>query len=135
MYFCGMETNRQKKVAGVLQRDLVDVIQKALMQAGVKNIIVSVSKVNVTTDLSQAKVYLSIFPHDKASEILKEVSAVKPFIKHEIANRTRHQLRRMPELQFYVDDSLEYIDGIDKSLKGSEDPIQNPDLLPRRKKS
>lgn len=130
-----METNRQKKVAGVLQRDLVDVIQKALMEAGVKNIIVSVSKVNVTTDLSQAKVYIGVFPHDKASEILKEVSAVKPFIKHEIANRTRHQLRRMPELQFYIDDSLEYIDGIDKSLKGSEDPIQNPDLLPRRKKS
>ena len=130
-----METNRQKKVAGVLQRDLVDVIQKALMKAGVKNIIVSVSKGNVTPDLDQPKVYISVFPHDKASEILKEVSAVKPFIKHEIANRTRHQLRRMPELQFYIDDSLEYIDGIDKSLKGSEDPIQNPDLLPRRKKS
>ena len=105
-----METNRQKKVAGVLQRDLVDVIQKALMEAGVKNIIVSVSKVNVTTDLSQAKVYISVFPHDKASKILKEVSAVKPFIKHEIANRTRHQLRRMPELQFYIDDSA-YKDG------------------------
>ncbi len=130
-----METNRQKKVAGVLQRDLVDVLQKALMQAGVKNIIVSVSKVSVTTDLSQAKVYISIFPHAEASAMLKEVNAVKPFIKHEIAQRTRHQLRRMPELHFYVDDSLEYIDGIDKSLKGTEDPIENPDLLPRRKKS
>ncbi|MEZ7494634.1 30S ribosome-binding factor RbfA [Leeuwenhoekiella aequorea] len=130
-----METNRQKKVGGVLQRDLVDVIQKALAQAGVTGIIVSVSKVGVTTDLSQAKVYMSVFPHDKAAEMLVEVKAVKPFIKHEIAQRTRHQLRRMPELQFYIDDSLEYIDGIDKSLKGTEDPIENPDLLPRRKKS
>ena len=71
----------------------------------------------------------------KFTATLEFLQAVKPFIKHEIANRTRHQLRRMPELQFYIDDSLEYIDGIDKSLKGSEDPIQNPDLLPRRKKS
>ena len=101
-----METNRQKKVGGVLQRDLVDVIQKALAQAGVTGIIVSVSKVGVTTDLSQAKVYMSVFPHDKAAEMLVEVKAVKPFIKHEIAQRTRHQLRRMPELQFYIDDSL-----------------------------
>ena len=130
-----METNRQKKVGGVLQADLVDVIQKALAQAGVTGIIVSVSKVGVTTDLSQAKVYMSVFPHDKAAEMLREVKAVKPFIKHEIAQRTRHQLRRMPELQFFIDDSLEYIDGIDKSLKGTEDPIENPDLLPRRKKS
>ena len=78
---------------------------------------------------------MSVFPHTQAEAMLKEVKAVKPFIKHEIANRTRHQLRRMPELQFFIDDSLEYIDGIDKSLKGTEDPIENPDLLPRRKKS
>tara|TARA_R110002020_G_scaffold473141_5_gene701973 strand:- start:582 stop:974 length:393 start_codon:yes stop_codon:yes gene_type:complete len=130
-----METNRQKKVAGVLQRDLVDVLQKALQQAGAKDLIISVSKVGVTTDLSQAKVYISVFPHQKAEEVLKEVKTVKPFIKHEIAQRTRHQLRKMPELQFYVDDSLQYIDGIDKSLKGDENPIENPNLLPRRKKS
>ncbi|WP_416445691.1 30S ribosome-binding factor RbfA [Leeuwenhoekiella sp. A16] len=130
-----METNRQKKVAGVLQRDLVDVLQKALQQAGVKDMIISVSKVAVTTDLSQAKVYTSIFPHNKADEVLKELNTVKPFIKHEVAQRTRHQLRRMPELHFFSDDSLEYIDAIDKSLKGGEDPIENPDLLPKRKKS
>ncbi|MEH6408572.1 MAG: 30S ribosome-binding factor RbfA [Leeuwenhoekiella sp.] len=130
-----METNRQKKVAGVLQRDLVDVLQKALQQAGVKDMIISVSKVSVTTDLSQAKVYTSIFPHNKAEEVLKELNTVKPFIKHEVAQRTRHQLRRMPELHFFGDDSLEYIDAIDKSLKGGEDPIENPDLLPKRKKS
>tara|TARA_Y100000815_G_scaffold265039_1_gene281445 strand:+ start:1031 stop:1423 length:393 start_codon:yes stop_codon:yes gene_type:complete len=130
-----METNRQKKVAGVLQRDLVDVIQKALRQAGVKDLIVSVSKVNVTTDLSIAKVYVSVFPHGKAPELLKEINTVKPFIKHDIAQRTRNQLRRMPDLSFFIDDSLEYIDGIDRSLKGEENPIENRDLLPKRKKS
>ena len=55
-------------------------------------------------------------------------------IKHELAQRTRHQLRRMPELQFFVDDSLEYIDQIERSLKGLDDPLNNPDLLDKRKK-
>ncbi len=129
------ETNRQKKVAGVLQRDLVDVLQKAMQQAGVKDMIISVSKVTVTTDLAQAKVHVSVFPNNRAAEILGELKALKPFIKHEIAQRTRNQLRRMPDLQFFIDDSLEYIDNIEKSLKNGEDPIENPDLLPRRKKS
>jgi len=134
-YFCAMETNRQKKVAGVLQKDLVDVLQKAMLEAGVKDMIISVSKVNVTSDLSQAKVHVSVFPNKRAGEILAELKELKSFIKHEIAQRTRHQLRRMPELHFFIDDSLEYIDGIDKSLKGGDDPIENPELLPRRKKS
>lgn len=130
-----METNRQKKVGGVLQADLVDVLQKAMLQAGVKDMIISVSKVSVTTDLAQAKVHISVFPNERAQEVLRELKALKPFIKHEIAQRTRNQLRRMPELQFFIDDSLEYIDSIEKSLKHGEDPIENPELLPRRKKS
>ncbi|MGB5942511.1 MAG: 30S ribosome-binding factor RbfA [Leeuwenhoekiella sp.] len=130
-----METNRQKKVAGVLQKDLGEVLQKALQQGGVKDLIISVTKVHVTTDLSQSKVYISIFPHGKAKEVLAEVNTVKPFIKHEIAQRTKNQLRRMPELHFFVDDSLEYINAIDRSLKGDENPIADPDLLPKRKKS
>jgi len=52
-----------------------------------------------------------------------------------LAQRTRHQLRRMPQLEFFIDDSLEYIDGIERSLKGEENPLENPDLLGKRKKS
>ncbi len=129
-----MESNRQKKVAGVLQQDLAEVLQKALRESGQSGIIVSVSKVKVPTDLSVAKVYMSVFPNDKAQEILKEVNQVKPFIRHEISQRTRHQLRRMPELQFYIDDTLEYMDGIERSLKGEDNPLENPDLLEKRKK-
>ncbi len=55
-------------------------------------------------------------------------------IRHELAQRTKNQLRRMPVLEFYVDDSLEHIDKIEKSLKGDENPIQNPDLLDKRSK-
>jgi ribosome-binding factor A len=63
------------------------------------------------------------------------MKAQQPQIKHALAQRTRHQLRRMPELTFFLDDSLEYIDGIEKSLKKGDNPIENPDLLPKRKKT
>ncbi|GAA4116744.1 30S ribosome-binding factor RbfA [Aquimarina addita] len=129
-----METNRQKKIGGVLQKDVADVIQHALREAGVQGILVSVTKVSVTTDLSIAKVYMSVFPNKEGAKVLEEVNAVKSQIKHQVAQRTKHQLRRMPELSFFIDDSLEYIDNIDKAIKGKENPIQNPDLLPRLKK-
>ncbi len=86
-------------------------------------------------DLSIAKVYVSIFPTDKAAKILEEIKAGTPTIRHELAQRTKHQLRRTPELLFFLDDSLDYIENIDKSLKGGDNPIEKPDLLPRRKKS
>ncbi|MCT4699311.1 MULTISPECIES: 30S ribosome-binding factor RbfA [Tenacibaculum] len=128
------ETNRQRKIAGVLQEDLVDVLQRAA-QDGMKGVIISVSKVSVTADLGVAKVYLSVFPSDKRDEIVDGVKSNTPLIRHEMAKRTRHQLRRMPELLFFGDDSLDYIEDIDKSLKGDDvDPIKNPDVLPRRQK-
>lgn len=128
------ETNRQRKIAGVLQKDLVDVLQKAA-QDGMKGVIISVSKVSVTPDLGVAKVYLSVFPSDKRDEILKGVTSNAPLIRHEMAKRTRNQLRRMPELSFFGDDSLDYIEEIDKSLQGKdENPIVNPDILPKRQK-
>lgn len=130
-----MESNRQKKVASVLQKDLAQVLQSALRDSGQSGIIISVSKVKVPTDLSIAKVYMSVFPNAQAEHILKEVNLVKPLIKHRISQLTRHQLRRMPELQFYIDDSLEYMEGIDKSLKGGENPLEDPTLLEKRKKS
>lgn len=130
-----MESNRQKKIAGILQQDLAEVLQHAASSGGLKGVIISVSKVNVTSDLSIAKVYLSIFPNKEAKPLLEGIKSNKPLIRHELAQRTRHQLRRMPILEFFIDDSLEYIDGIERSLKGEEDPLENPDLLDKRKKS
>jgi ribosome-binding factor A len=128
-----MESNRQKKIASVLQTDLVDVLQSAA-RSGNLGVIISVTKVNVTVDLSIAKVYLSVFPTDKRESLLEGIKSNAPKIKHELAQRTRHQLRRMPELQFYIDDSLEYIDQIERSLKGLDNPLENPDTLDKRKK-
>ena len=130
-----MESQRQKKIASILQVDLVEVLQGAAREGGLRGIIISVSKVNVTVDLSIAKVYLSIFPIQQAHTIMEGITSNSNLIKHELARRTKHQLRRMPRLVFFLDDSLEYIDQIEHSLKYSENPIQNPDLLDKRKKA
>ncbi|AEH00819.1 30S ribosome-binding factor RbfA [Lacinutrix sp. 5H-3-7-4] len=129
------ESQRQKKIGSVLQRDLVDILQTAATQGGMRGVIISVSKVSVTVDLSVAKVYLSIFPNDKAKELVEGIKSNQPFIRHELAKRTKNQLRRMPQLYFFVDDSLEHIDKIEQSLKREDNPIKNQDLLGKRKKS
>ena len=67
--------------------------------------------------------------------MLEGIRSNTPLIRHELAQLTRHQLRRMPNLEFFIDDSLEYIDGIERSLKGEDNPLENPDLLGKRKKS
>jgi ribosome-binding factor A len=129
-----METNRQKKIAGVLQKDLAEVLQHAA-QDGMKGVIISVTKVNVTSDLSQAKVYLSVFPQLNREIILKGVQENTATIRYEMARRTREQLRRMPNLLFYIDDSLDYIEDIDNALRGkNENPITNPEILNKRQK-
>ena len=127
------ETNRQKKIAGVLQNDLALVLQKMLRESGQLGIIISVSKVTVTTDLSLSKVFTSVFPPEKSGLIVKELNELKPKIKHQIAQKTKHQLRKMPDLVFYNDDSLEYINNLENAVKGKENPIKDTDLLDKRK--
>lgn len=130
-----METNRQKKIAGLLQQDLGDILGRAVQNGGLTNLILSVTKVAITVDLSLAKVYISVFPSEQGKEILKAIQSNSFQIKHEVAQRVRHQLRKMPDLSFFLDDSLEYLSQIEHSLKGEENPIENPKLLIKRKKS
>lgn len=129
------ESNRQKRISAILQEDLANVLQNMIREGGQQGIIISVSKVTVSPDLSLSRVYVSIFPADKAKSLIKELNALKANIKHQIAQLTKHQLRKMPDLNFYLDDSLEYIDQIDRALKGENNPLKDPDILPRRKKS
>ncbi len=130
-----METQRQKKIAGIIQKDIADILQRAATDGGLRGTLISVSKVAVTTDLSIAKVYLSVFPAKDGGTLLEGIKSNQALIRHELSQRTRYQLRRVPELLFYIDDSLEYIDKIEKSLKGEENPVKNPDLLEKRKKA
>ena len=104
-----------------------------LRESGQLGIIISVSKVTVTTDLSLSKVFTSVFPAEKSDLIVKELNELKPKIKHQIAQKTKHQLRKMPDLVFYNDDSLEYINNLENAVKGKENPIKDTDLLDKRK--
>ena len=130
-----METQRQRKIAGIIQQDIAEILQRAATDGGLQGTLISVSKVTITTDLSIAKVYISIFPSAKALELLKGIKSNEPLIRHELAQRTKNQLRRVPALNFYLDDSLDYSENIEESLKGKENPIENRDLLDKRKKS
>ena len=130
-----METNRQKKIGALLQNVLVDILQGEIRKNGIANLIISISKVNVTSDLSIAKVYLSVFPSERGGEILAAVRSNAPLIKHDLSQRVKLQLRKVPNLVFYIDDSLDQIEKLDKELKGESNPITNPELLDRRKKS
>lgn len=114
---------------------MVDILQGEVRKNGISSLVISVSKVSVTTDLSIAKVFLSIFPQEKAKEILEAIRSNTPLIKHDLAQRVKLQLRRVPNLLFYIDDSLDYIEKIDHALSGKDNPIENPNLLDKRKKS
>jgi len=127
-----MESNRQKKIAGIIQKDLAEVLQAAARD-GMKGVMISVTKVSVTSDLGQAKAYLSVFPSEKRAEIVKGIISNTSQIRHNLAQKTKNQFRRMPELQFMVDDSLDYIEGIEKALKGKEDPIKDDSLTKRKR--
>ena len=85
----------------------------------------SITKVNVTIDLSLAKVYLSIFPQDKADTCLKGIEENSYQIRHDMSQRMKNQLRRMPEFSFYIDDSLDYVDAIEKALNQPDNPIED----------
>ncbi|MEM9866111.1 MAG: 30S ribosome-binding factor RbfA [Bacteroidota bacterium] len=130
-----MESQRQRKIAGILQKDLVDILQRAATDGGMQGTLISVTKVSVTVDLSIAKVYISIFPNSNSEVLLDGIMSNKVLIRHDLAQRTKNQLRRVPELLFFLDDSLDYIDKIETSLKGEENPIVNRNLLDKRKKS
>lgn len=132
-YFCTMETNRQKKIGGVIQKDLVDILQGEVRKNGITNLMISVSKVVVTSDLSVATVHLSIFPQEKAKQTLVAIKTNSKLIKHDLSQRVRLQLRKVPNLVFFIDDSLDYIEKIDNALANRDNPIENRDLLDKRR--
>lgn len=128
------ETPRQKKIGTALQQEMAKMLQQAIRDQGVANLILSVTKVNVTVDLSVARIYLSIFPKNNAENYLTGIKGNAVKIKHDMAQRMKNQLRRMPEFSFYLDDSLDYIEAIDDALNHPKDPINRPEILAKRKK-
>lgn len=110
-----MDTTRQNKIARLLQKELGDMLLKQARQ--VKGLLISVTACRVSPDLSVCKVYLSIFPSERSQEIIQNISQNSVSVRYELGTRLRHQLRIIPELKFFVDDSLDYIEHIDNLLK------------------
>ena len=110
-----METTRQNKIARLIQKELSDIF--LLQTKAMNGVLVSVSVVRISPDMSVARAYLSIFASERSEEIVKNINNNMKSIRYELGNRVRHQLRIIPELKFFVDDSLDYIENIDRLLK------------------
>ena len=110
-----MQETRQNRISRLLQKELATIFQsQTRMMHGV---MVSVTRVRVSPDLSICTAYLSIFPSDKGEEMLKNIIANDKAIRYDLGQRVRNQLHIIPELRFFIDDSLDYIEHIDELLK------------------
>lgn len=110
-----MQETKQNKVARLLQKELAEIFQSQTRQ--MRGVLVSVTRVRVSPDLSICTAYLSIFPSEKSKELLENITANAKTVRYELGQRVRNQLRIIPELRFFIDDSLDYIDHIDDLLK------------------
>ena len=110
-----METTRQNKISRLIQKVLSEIF--LLQTKSMNGVLVSVSAVRISPDMSIARVYLSVFPSERSQEIVKNINDNMKSIRYELGTRVRHQLRIIPELKFFVDDSLDYAERIDELLK------------------
>ncbi len=110
-----METTRQSKVSRLLQKDLGIIFQQEARNLFAGKMI-SVTTVRVSPDLGLAKIYLSIFPSEKTEETLELIKMQTRNIRRILGNKVGKQLRIVPELAFFIDDSLDYIENIDNLL-------------------
>ena len=110
------EGKRQRQVAGALQEELNDIFRRlglGMIDGGM----VSISSVKVTPDLLEARIYLSLFQVKDPKAVMKTIESRAWEIKKELADRVKHQLRRIPVLQFYLDDTLDYVFKMEEILK------------------
>ena len=121
-----METTRQNKISRLIQKELSEIF--LLQTKAMNGVLVSVSAVRISPDMSIARVYLSVFPSEKSQEIVKNINDNMKSIRFELGTRVRHQLRIIPELKFFVDDSLDYVERIDELLK--KFPLLYSEALP-----
>ncbi len=110
-----MESTRQSRIARLIQKELSEIFR--LQTAKLGNVIVSVSTVRISPDLSIAHVYLSIFPSAQAALLLQNITRNAKTVRYDLAQKVRFQLRKTPELLFHLDDSLDYIEHIDQLLE------------------
>lgn len=119
-----MESTRQQKIAKQLQKDLAEILG-TIGREHFRGVILSVTKVRITPDLGLAKIYVSFFPTENKGDVLDFIKANTPFVRNELAQRVKNQVRKVPELHFFDDDSLDYEENITRLLRGEgENPIK-----------
>ena len=111
-----MESTRQKKVSRLIQKELADIFLKKGNEFA-HGKLVSITRVRVSPDLSFTKIYISIFPATNQDGILQAIHDHSSKIRFYLGQKVRSQLRIVPDIAFHIDDSLDYIDKIDKLLK------------------
>lgn len=109
-----MQETRQNRIARLLQKELAEIFQSQTRM--MRGVMVSVTRTKISPDLSICTAYLSIFPSEKAQELLENITKNEKSIRYELGKRIRNQVRIIPELRFFIDDSLDYIDRIDSLL-------------------
>ena len=119
-----METQRQKKISSLIQKEVANLISVDWRRGGAKNLIISVTQARVSPDLSLCKIYLSIFPSEVSAENLSLIQSNAPRIKHDLSSVLKNHLRKVPELAFFIDDSLDYIDSVEDSIQNPDNPIK-----------
>ena len=116
MYLCKMKNIRQKKASRLLEKELSDIFRQDSPRI-LGTIMISVTKVRISSDFSVAKVFLSLFPNTNSEELIENIKSKQSHFRNLLAKRIRNQLRIIPELYFYLDDSADYADEIDRLLK------------------
>lgn len=111
-----METTRQQKIAKQIQKDVAEIFQKEGAPI-VQGSLLTVTSVRVSPDFAYAKIFVSIFPFEHSEALMKRLEHQNWFIRRALGQRIRNQLKNVPEIQFFLDDSLEYIEHIDQALK------------------
>jgi ribosome-binding factor A len=114
------ESKRQKQVAGVIHEEMTGIFRK-LGLSMVDGGLVSISSVKVTPDLLEARIYLSIFQAKDNAAVVKKIEERSSEIKRDLASKIKHQLRRIPEIKYFLDDTLDHVFKIEELLKKIEE--------------
>ncbi len=112
-----MESKRQQKVGRQIQKDMGDIFQKEAKHL-VNGVFVTVTVVRMSPDLGLARIFLSFLPEKEKQAMLENIQANSKFIRQKLAERVRHQLRIVPEIQFFLDDTAEYVSKMDDLFAG-----------------
>lgn len=119
-----MDSVRLKKIESVITEDMSEILRRWANE-NIKGTLLSVTRVSVTPDLSIARIRVSMFPVEDKKALLARLRELIPQFRGELGGKIRHQVRKVPELEFFDDDSLDYIETIDRELRGEgENPIR-----------